>query len=257
MEILSSVDDGIQYLHLVGNFDTTDVDTFQAHVEEAVDAQHFKVLVNASQMRFINSTALGSLIRAQKRLQQYGGDLSVAELPTFAAGVFKTLGLDRKIRCFGEESEALDYLQSVGSEGISVEGDQQVGFTFVGEEQLTVAGDEPRLGVMKSIGEYGVQFQWENLDGLDADTMFTTGAPVRVRFRLPLYHESHMFHADAEVVNSTVTAGNKVTVQTKFTNLSDVERRAIQQFVRDLRYLKGELSTGEVPDGDGDDDGDG
>ena len=65
---------------------------------------------------------------------------------------------------------------------------------------------------------------------------------IQLRFRLPLYHESHMFDAIASVVNATVTAGNKVTVHTKFTNLSDVERRAIQQFVRDLRYLKGELS---------------
>ncbi len=77
------------------------------------------------------------------------------------------------------------------------------------------------------------------------DAMFVVGAPIRVRFQLPLYHESHMFHADAQVVNADVTAGNRVTVQTKFTNLSDVERRAIQQFVRDLRYLKGELSDSD------------
>ena len=95
---------------------------------------------------------------------------------------------------------------------------------------------------MRSIGEYGIQFQWENLDSLDVDGMFTTGAGIRLRFRLPLYHDTHMFDALASVVNATVTAGNKVTVHTKFTNLSDVERRAIQQFVRDLRYLKGELS---------------
>lgn len=242
MEILKSDEDGIQVLHLVGNFDTTDVETFHAHVEESIDQQRFRVLVDAGQMRFINSTALGSLIRAQKRLQQYGGDLAIAALPSFASGVFKTLGLDRKIRCFDAGEHAFDYLQSVGAEGVGVEGDQQVGFTFASDEQIGVAGDEPRMGTMKSIGEYGVQFQWENLDDLDVDTMFATGAAIRLRFRLPLYHESHMFHADAQVVNATLTAGRKVTVQTKFTNLSDVERRAIQQYVRDLRYLKGELS---------------
>src|SRR5210317_1421282 len=118
MEILSAFDDGIHVLHLVGNFDTTDVDTFHAHIEGAVDNQQFKVLVDTSQMRFINSTALGSLIRAQKRMQQYGGDLAVAELPSFASGVFKTLGLDRKIRCFKDQTEAKAYLHSVGAEGV-------------------------------------------------------------------------------------------------------------------------------------------
>jgi len=242
MEILRSDDDGIRILRLVGNFDTRDVETFHAHVEEAIDAQYFRVLVDAEQMRFINSTALGSLIRAQKRLQQYGGDLAICALPSFASGVFKTLGLDRKIRCFDGSEQASSYLQSVGAEGVGVEGDQQVGFVFSADEQIAVAGDEPRIGTMKNIGEYGIQFQWENLDDLDVDTMFAAGAVIQLRFRLPLYHESHMFDAIASVVNATVTAGNKVTVHTKFTNLSDVERRAIQQFVRDLRYLKGELS---------------
>ncbi len=242
MDIVSSHEDGIQTLTLVGNFDTTDVDTFHAHVEESIDQQAFRVLVDAGQMRFINSTALGSLIRAQKRLQQYGGDLAIALLPSFASGVFKTLGLDRKIRCFDETEAALTYLRSVGSEGVNVEGDQQVGFTFSDEEQVSVAGEDARMGVMKSIGEAGVHFLWENLDGLDVDRMFAVDASIRLRFRLPLYHESHMFHADAKIVAATVTAGGKVAVQTKFTSLSDVERRAIQQFVRDLRYLKGELS---------------
>ncbi len=242
MEILNSDDEGIRILRLVGNFDTTDVETFHAHVEAAIDAQYFRVLVDADQMRFINSTALGSLIRAQKRVQQYGGDLAICALPSFAAGVFKTLGLDRKIRCFEAADQASEYLESVGAEGVGVEGDQQVGFVFSSDAQVAVAGDEPRMGTMKNIGEYGIQFQWENLDDLDVDTMFATGAVLQLRFRLPLYHESHMFDAIAMVVNATVTAGNKVTVQTKFTNLSDVERRAIQQFVRDLRYLKGELS---------------
>ena len=245
MEILRSDDDGIRILRLVGNFDTTDVETFHAHIEEAIDGQCFRVLVDSEQMRFINSTALGSLIRAQKRLQQYGGDLAISALPSFAGRVFKTLGLDRKIRCFKNQSEAKSYLHSVGAEGVGVEGEQQVGFLFTAQEQIEAAGDEPRIGLMKSIGEHGVQFQWENLDALDVETMFSPGAPIRVEFRLPLYHESHTFHADAQVVNSTVTAGNRVTVQTRFTSLSEVERRAIQQFVRDLRYLRG---TGFVKD---------
>ncbi len=242
MEILSSYTDGIQTLCLVGNFDTTDVETFHAHVEEAIDGQRFRVLVDAEQMRFINSTALGSLIRAQKRLQQYGGDLAITKLLSFAAGVFKTLGLDRKIRCFDESDQALDYLRSVGADGVGVEGDQEVGFTFTDDAQLSVAGEEPRMGTMKKIGEFGVQFQWENLDALDVDTMFKAGAGIRLRFRLPLYHESHIFKVDAQVIDSTLTGGTKVTVQTKFAVLSDVERRAIQQFVRDLRFLRGELT---------------
>lgn len=242
MDILRNDDDGILTLTLVGSFDTTEVEKFQAFVEGAIDDQNFKISVNVGQMSFINSTALGSLIRAQKRLNQYGGDLAIEELSGFPASVFKTLGIDRKIKCFGAHTEAADYLRSVGAEGVGVEGEQQVGFKFEDTEQQGVAGDDVRVGIMKSIGEYGLTFAWENLDDLDVDNMFTLGARMKVGFTLPLYAESHIFEAEATVANMDVTAGGRVTIQAKFTALSEVERRAIQQFVRDIRYLKGELS---------------
>lgn len=241
MEILSASEEGFRFLGFVGAFDTPEVETFNAHVDAAIDEQHFRVVINAGQMTFINSTALGSLIRAQKRLKQYGGDLAVAELSGFAVQVFKTLGIDRKIRCFGSEAEALEYLRSVGSEGVKVDGEIQVSFQFTAPAQTNVAGAEPRHGVMKSIGEAGLSLQWENLDSLDVETMFAPGAPLVLRFQLPLYHESHTFQADATVSGVQVAAGNRVLLQTRFLHLNDVEKKAVQQYVRDLRYLKGEL----------------
>lgn len=245
MEILSAQENNIYYLGFVGSFDTTDVEVFQAHVEEAIDAQHFKVVLNLGQMTFINSTALGSLIRAQKRLNQYGGDLAVAELSGFAQSVFKTLGIDRKIRCYDSEADAVAYLDSVGADGIDVEGEHRISFRFEAPEQLSAAGPDARFATMKSISERGITFEWENLDDLDVDGMFPQGGALVIDFKLPLYHESHTFTARASVANVNVVAGSRVTVQARFDGLPDVERRAIQQFVRDLRYLKGELSDGE------------
>jgi anti-anti-sigma factor len=65
MEILSATEDGVRFLGFVGAFDTPEVDGFQAHVDSAIDEQVFKVVINLGQMSFINSTALGALIRAQ------------------------------------------------------------------------------------------------------------------------------------------------------------------------------------------------
>ena len=242
MEILSATEEGIRFLGFVGAFDTPEVEGFQAHVDGSIDEQLFKIVINLGQMSFINSTALGALIRAQKRLNQYGGDLALAEPSAFATGVFKTLGIDRKIRCFKSEAEGVEYLKTVGSEGVGVEGEQQVSFSFADKAQTAAAGEDARIGVLKNIGEQGITFQWENLDNLDVEKMFVPGAPLRLRFQLPLYHETHLFTADANVASAAITAGGRVTVNAKFANLKDVERRAIQQFVRDLRYLKGELS---------------
>lgn len=242
MDILNAYEDGIHYFGFVGQFDTTDVEQFQAHVEEAVDAQHFKIVINLGQMTFINSTALGSLIRAQKRLNQYGGDLAVAELHGFAESVFKTLGIDRKIKCFPDEAEAVKYLKTVGSEGVTVEGEQQVAFTFVAPEQAGVAGSEPRMGLMRSISEQGLSFVWENLDGLDTEALFAPDTRLKLRFQLPLFHETHTFSPDVTVTHSSMSGQGKVTVQLRFDQLSGPEARAVEQYVKDLRYLKGELS---------------
>lgn len=241
MEILSASEDGIRFLGFVGAFDTPEVEAFNAHVDSAIDEQHFKMCINVGQMTFINSTALGSLIRAQKRLKQYGGDLAVAELQGFAVQVFRTLGIDRKVKCFASETEAVEYLKSVGAEGVGVDGEIQVAFSFPGEAQIAVAGSEPRVAKMGKIGEQGLAFTWENLDGLDAEKMFPVGVALKLRFQLPLYHESHTFAADATVASSEISSGNRVSVQARFAGLRDVEKKAIQQYVRDIRYLKGEL----------------
>jgi hypothetical protein len=97
------------------------------------------------------------------------------------------------------------------------------------------------MAKMGKIGEQGLAFFWENLDGLDAEKMFAAGTQIRLRFQLPLYHESHTFTAEGSVVSSEMSAGNRVHVQVRFAGLRDVEKKAIQQYVRDIRYLKGEL----------------
>src|SRR6185503_8811412 len=152
MEILSATEDGVRFLGFVGAFDTPEVEAFQAHIDSSIDEQVFKVVINLGRMSFINSTALVALIRAQKRLNQYGGDLALAEPSAFANGVFKTLGIDRKIKCFPAEADAVEYMKNVGAEGVGVEGEQQVAFSFVDRAQTAVAGAEPRVGLLKSIG---------------------------------------------------------------------------------------------------------
>jgi anti-sigma B factor antagonist len=242
MDILSATEEGIRFLGFVGAFDTPEVESFQAHVEAAIDEQIFKVVINLGQMTFINSTALGALIRAQKRLNQYGGDLALAEPSGFAMGVFKTLGIDRKIRCLTTEAEAVEYMRSVGAEGVGIEGEQQVTFSFPDAAQSVVAGAEARVAVLKKIGEAAIEFQWENLDALDVDRIFVAGAALKLKFQLPLYHETHTFSADAAVVSANITAGVRVNCKARFVNLTDVERRAVKQFIQDMRYIKGQLS---------------
>ncbi|MEN8151782.1 MAG: STAS domain-containing protein, partial [Planctomycetota bacterium] len=68
MEIRHNVEDNILVLTLSGDFDTTEVDYFEGSIATAVDAGQFLVVLDMADLGFVNSTALGALIRAQKQL---------------------------------------------------------------------------------------------------------------------------------------------------------------------------------------------
>jgi len=117
MEILELLEGDVQVLRLIGNFDVIDVEALNSRVEAAIEAKRARIALDASGMDFICSAALAALIHAQQRLGQHGGELAIASLAPFAAGVCRTLGLDRKLRCFDTVDEACAWLRERGGEG--------------------------------------------------------------------------------------------------------------------------------------------
>ena len=74
---------------------------------------------------------------------------------------------------------------------------------------------------------------------LDDVERLPPGVRLHVRFRIPLFHPSHVFDARAVVEGARGSAGKEVHVTVRLSELSDVERRGIQQFVQDMRLLGG------------------
>jgi anti-sigma B factor antagonist len=233
-------------LAIAGEFDTLDVGRFGAEVEEAVSSGTVRVALDLSGMTFINSTALGSLLREQKRLQQAGGDLAAASLSTFAKKNFQLLGLDRKVRCFDGVAEAVAFLRAVSAAGVGLEGEHRVTFTFPDEDPK---GAKVRTAELRSLHAEGLSLALENLEAFDPEKTFRVGRPIRLGFRLPLYHPTHEFRTDAVVGNCDATAGNRLEVRVAFGEISDAERSAISQFVTDLRYIRDEVDPSEAGGG--------
>jgi anti-sigma B factor antagonist len=242
MNLDKRLEGNVLVLVIGGEFDTLDVGRFGAEIQEAVDAGTPRVALDLSGMNFINSTALGALLREQKRLQQAGGDLSAAALSPFAQKNFALLGLDRKVRCFGTIPEALAYLRTVSASGVGLEGEHRVSFSFPDEDP---AGAKVRTAELRSLHGEGLAFALENLEGFDAARAFRTGRRLRLGFRLPLYHPTHEFRTDAVVGACDATAGNRLEVRVAFGELSEAERSAIAQFVSDLRYIRDEVDPSE------------
>jgi anti-anti-sigma factor len=238
MELMKTRYDEVLVLSIAGDFDTLDVDRFSAEISEAVDSGIVRVGLHLAAMKFINSTALGALIREQKNLQQAGGDLACAELSTFADRNFKLLGLDRRIRCFDTAAEMVAWLRTVGVKGVGLEGGNRVTYSFLDD----VAANE-NVVEMRDLHEGGLTLGVGSGEG--AANELRTGRTLRLKFRLPLYHPTHEFRLTG-VVGMVEEASGSVTARIAFDEVGDVERSAIAKFVEDLRFIRDELP----PEGD-------
>ncbi len=70
-------------LHLRGEFDTYYVPALQKEIDDVVKAGIVRIVLNLRLVKFINSTALGSIIKASKALNAKGGKLVISRPSAF------------------------------------------------------------------------------------------------------------------------------------------------------------------------------
>src|SRR5688572_32986574 len=94
------LDQGVACLALTGDFDAFAANPFLEQVEAIVQSGTVNVVVNLRLVLFINSTAVGSLIKARKRVRGLGGDLVFSEPSARVKETFDLLGLGQLIKIF-------------------------------------------------------------------------------------------------------------------------------------------------------------
>ena len=238
MEIEQTVDGKYLVLTLTGDFDTTEVDGFAAQIATAIDGGILLVALDLTNLTFINSTALGGLLRAQKQLAQYGGGLTAVGANPRVAKTFRILELDRRIPLFTSVEDAKGHLDQLSPEGVSG-GGEEVEFLLPAAKETF--GDRPRRGRIAEIEEDGLTFRFENLDRLSTDEAFAIASPIELKFQVPLYHPSHVFDVGGEIRAVEVVGLESVVVHVQFTRISEPEQQAIRQYVKDLRFLGDEV----------------
>jgi hypothetical protein len=62
-----------------------------------------------------------------------------------------------------------------------------------------------------------------------------------MEFRLPLYHQSHVFKPEGEIQTTEQLGRETVRLTVLFTNMTDRELNAVAQYVKDLKFLKDEV----------------
>ena len=95
LTITTDVVDGVPHLRLVGEIDLSSAHLMVDCIDDAVDNGATTVVLDFAGVTFVNSTGLGAMVAATKRLRADGGDLVLRQFRGIPASALATTGLDR------------------------------------------------------------------------------------------------------------------------------------------------------------------
>lgn len=254
-------------LHLRGEFDTYYVPALQEEIANLDKVGVHNVVLNLRLVKFINSTALGAILKASKSLSAKGGKLFVSRPSAFCRDILEKVGLDRVVKVFDSDEDAVASLRG-GATPAAMESDDDTGFQEDPSAVLFRLVDQTRLrhfieavkaknpvhnhafgenwagvGRMAGLGEGGLSFTWNggntDLTPFDMGQMLAVGTKLTVKFRLPLLQRGHC-KANCEVKVLEERADG-VKVGCTFTDIDDTTRDAVRQYAEDMAFLKAEL----------------
>ena len=104
--------DGLAQVSVAGEVDLYTAPALKGALREAVDGGARRVLVDLTQATFIDSTTLGVLIGAVKRLRPLGGELAIACQDPNIRKIFSITLLDRIFEIYPTTEEAIGHLRS-------------------------------------------------------------------------------------------------------------------------------------------------
>lgn len=106
----AKLDERTRLVALAGELDLYSADAFRGALDEALEDGATRLVIDLSEVDFIDSVALGVLANAMKRLRTAGGGLAVISRNQQIVRVFEITGLDRLVVIAPTLPEALERL---------------------------------------------------------------------------------------------------------------------------------------------------
>lgn len=254
-------------LHLRGEFDTYYVPLLQEEVEGLIKAGVSRAVLNLRLVKFINSTALGAIIKASKQLGIEGGKLVISRPSKFCRDIIEKVGLDRVVPVFDSDEEAAASLSAedagepAGAEATFEEDKSAVLFAPVDAERVehfvaevgaqavnpvhghSFGSNWSGVGRMSGLDEASLSFTWAGgttgLDPFNMTQLLALGTGWKVKFRLPLLRRGYC--EAVATVSEVEERPESVKVRAAFSEIDDETRASIRQYAADMSYLKDEL----------------
>src|SRR5215468_1522460 len=111
----ANLGDGIFSVSVAGEVDLATAPELKEALGEVVSSGASGVLVDLSNATFIDSTTLGVLMGAVKRLRPYGGEIAIACKDPNIRKIFEITLLDRIFEIYPTPDEAIRHLSGNGT----------------------------------------------------------------------------------------------------------------------------------------------
>ena len=266
MHISVEPSDDHAILHLRGEFDTYYVPHLQKEIDDLEKAGIVRVVLNLRLVKFINSTALGAMIKASKGLTAKHGKLAISRPSAFCRDIIEKVGLDRVVGVYDSDEAAVasftkreetkkelpDDVAEETSTVLFAPVDETRVDHFLTESQVIVKAPMTKgkqasawsgAGRMSALDERGLRFTWNGgHTGLSPFAMaqfLSIGTEWKIKFRLPLLQRGYC--EAVATVKELEERSDGVKVRADFKAIDDTTRKAIQQYASDLAFLRDEL----------------
>lgn len=262
--------DNFATIHLRGEFDTFYCKHLQDEVDALIRGGVTRAVLNLRLVKFINSTALGAIIKASKSFSSKGGKMVIARPSSFCREIIGKVGVDRVVPIFDTDEDAQRALfgdSKPAARADSPVQDDESSVLFAPTDATRIehfltqtrrikgivnpvhghafGSNWVARGRMSSLDERGLRFSWNGGDtGLDVFAMgqlLSIGTELRVKFRLPLFQSG--FCEAIAVVSEVEERDNGVKIGAAFSKIDEKTLAAVRQYAADMKYLKDELKS--------------
>ncbi|HPF13478.1 MAG: STAS domain-containing protein [Planctomycetes bacterium] len=252
-------------LHLRGEFDTFYCSLLEKEVQAALDKGARNVVLNLRLVKYINSTALGSILKVSKQVQTGGGTLGISSPSPFCRDILGKVGLDRIVPSFESDEVALESInagQASAAKGGSGELELDPAsliFRPLDPERIDHFLEQAKsynplhghafgknwsgVGRMAALSPQALSFTWAGgntgLSPFEMGQLLAVGTDLNVKFRLPLLQRGF---CEAQVTVTDVEERTQgVKLACNFKSIDSETESAIRQYAQDLDFLRTEL----------------
>jgi len=251
--------DDLVILKFTGEFDTFNLPAFSERIDRMIALGDTRMVLDLHLLKFINSAALGYLIKTHKVLREKGGEMVLARPSKFLRKTLVTLGLDGVFKIFDTVENGIGHFKGgkdlgqlkleAGAFDESLTGAVPILFRTMAGPGDTAPPNQ--VGRIVTLYEDGLLFRYEaQKAGKPADPLqgqLRQGARVKIKFRQPFVLKDYYFEMDAEILQVSQMFGvddpdqGVLTIKVRYEKVKDEDRRHLEQFWRDQDDWKSEL----------------